>query len=469
MAVREDSRFRVALSKRCTGAGGAVLILGLLTAGLGTALAQRPGGPIGEKIELPAIPKIERIVGEISAANLKRHVETLAAIPSRHVASSTMEQAWTYIADEMRKNPKLKVELDEWDMEVARLQGRKVHMVNVVATLPGKTDPDRYYVVSGHYDSRASNPRDPESRAPGAVDDGSGTAAVMELARVFSQYDFDATLVFVAVSGEEMGLLGAAHWAEMAKRKGLNVDAMITNDIVGNSHGGGGHASDKEMRVFSEGIPVTETDRQANLRRSIGGENDSPARQLARYVKMAGERYVPGFEVHTIYRRDRFGRGGDHTAFSQQGYAAVRFSEMFENYYRQHQDVRTEDGIEYGDVAEHFDAAYSAKIVRVDAAVLASLADAPAPPGDVRIGGGVSYDTKLAWEASKDSDLKGYEILVRDTESPFWERRVSVGNVTEYTLEGVIVDNHFFAVQSVDAQGNRSLPVFPQGNLRRRR
>ncbi len=412
-------------------------------------------------------PKVAGIVEQISAENLKAHVQALAAIHSRHILSPQIQEAWEYIRKEFEKNERLQVELDEFEAKLRRLGDQPVRLVNVVATLPGSTDPDRIYVVSGHYDSRASRGSDAESRAPGAVDDASGTAAVIELARVMSRHQFEATLVFIAFSGEEAGLLGSRHWADRAREQGLQVDAMITNDIIGNSQGGGGHLSNTEMRVFSEGVPAAETEQQARLRQSIGGEVDSPARQLARHVKEMGEFYVPGFKIHLIYRRDRFGRGGDHTSFSRAGYPAVRFSEMYENYTRQHQDVRQEDGVQYGDLPEFFDADYSAAIVRVNAAVLASMADAPAPPSNLRIRGAVRYDTTLSWEASQAADHAGYAILVRETSAPYWQRRIPVGNVTEYVLKGTIVDNFFFAVQSVDEDGNLSRPVFPQ-RLRRR-
>lgn len=425
----------------------AVLVL-LLAGGLTTETLSREN-------------KVREILEQISPERLRHHVESLAAIHSRHVTSATIEQAWSYLRDEFQKHPGLEVELDEFEEEVARLGGKKVRMVNVVATLRGRTDPDRLLVVSGHYDSRASDPTDAHSRAPGAVDDASGTAVALELARVLSRYDFDATLVFIAFSGEEMGLLGSRHWAQRARRQGLHIEAMITNDIVGNSHGGAGHVSNTEMRVFSEGVPEAETEEQARLRRSIGGEVDSPARQLARYAKWIGEHYLPDFRVELIYRRDRFGRGGDHTPFSQAGYPAVRFSEKYENYRRQHQDVRVEQGIEYGDLPGYFDEEYAARIARVNAAILASLADAPPAPSRVAIGGAVQYDTTLKWQRVEASDLAGYRVLIRETSSPEWQKEVFVGDVDQVVLQGMIVDNFFFAVQAVDRDGNASLPVFP--------
>ncbi len=411
--------------------------------------------------------KIQKIVSEVSAQNLRRHVEALASIHSRHVLNEGIWEAARYIRSEFEKNPRLEVALDEFNQNIPRLDDRSVRMANVVATLRGTTDPERYYVVSGHYDSRASRGGDGEQRAPGAVDDGSGTALVIELARVLSRYDFEASLIFIAFTGEELGLIGSRHWADQAAERKLQVDAMITNDIVGNSRGGSGLLGNTSMRVFSEGVPVNEDERGARLRRSIGGEVDSPARQLARLVKEVGESYVPGFQVRLIYRRDRFGRGGDHTSFSEKGYPAVRFSEIYEDYRHQHQDVRMEDGVQYGDLPEFFDEVYSARIARVNAAVLSTLADAPPPPGNVGIKGAVAYDTTLSWERITAPDLAGYQIRVRDTDSPVWQKTIFVGDVAEATLEDLVVDNYFFAVQSVDRDGNASLPVFPTRMVRR--
>jgi len=459
---------------RATPVVGAGLLLVLAACGPAGAPersgAAEPPAPVGADAAQARArnPRIETIVAGVSAANLRRHVEALAAIPSRHIESPHIERAWTYLRDEFEKIPHLEVELDEFTSPVGRLGSREVRMVNVVATLRGRTDPERMYVVSGHYDSRASDGRDASTRAPGAVDDASGTAMALELARVFAGHELEATVVFIAFSGEEQGLYGSDHWAETAAARGWNVDAMITNDIVGNSEGGGGHTSDRDLRVFSEGVPETETERQARLRRSIGGEVDSPARQLARSVQEIGERYVPEMRVHLIYRRDRFGRGGDHTPFSRRGYPAVRLTEMYENYERQHQDVRVEDGVQYGDLPEFFDEEYAARICKVNAAVLATLASAPPPPQNVRIGGAVRYDTTLAWDPVEAPDLAGYRILVRDTSSPVWERSVDVGRVDRHVLEGEIVDNAFFAVQSVDREGNASRPVFPTGFARGR-
>jgi hypothetical protein len=283
-----------------------------------------------------------------------------------------------------------------------------------------------------------------------------------------SKYEFDATLVFMAVPGEEQGLLGAHHWAEEAKKKNLNIAAMFTNDIIGNTLGGNGVRDNRRVRVFAEGVPSTETEAEARTRQSVGGENDSVSRQLGRYIKEIGERYVNNFEVTLVFRRDRYGRGGDHTAFLQRGYAAVRFTEPNEDFTRQHQKVREEDGVKYGDVFEMVDPAYIAQVTRVNAAALASMALAPAPPQGVSFGSArQAYDTRLNWQKGKEPDLAGYRIVWRETYQPFWQRSVEIGDVTDYVLKGLSKDDFFFAVQAVDKDGNASVPVFPNTPTRR--
>jgi Zn-dependent M28 family amino/carboxypeptidase len=311
---------------------------------------------------------------------------------------------------------------------------------------------------------------DATSDAPGASDDASGTAVVMEMARVMSKYQFDATLVFLAVAGEEQGLLGAAHWAEEAKAKNLNVAAMFTNDIVGNTAGGNGVKDNARIRVFSEGVPTTETEAEARVRQLNGGENDGPSRQLARYIKEAAERYLNNFEVTLVFRRDRYGRGGDHNAFLQRGYPAVRFTEPNEDFTRQHQRVREEDGVKYGDVIEMVDFAYIAQVARVNAAAMASMALAPASPSDVSFKSSrQEYNTTLTWKPNAEPDVSGYRVVWRETYQPFWQRGVDVGNVAEYVMKGLSKDDYFFAVQAIDKDGNASAPSFPKSPPRQRR
>lgn len=424
--------------------------------------------------------QIEKIVNEISAANIEAIMRNLVSFGTRHTLSDPdhptrgIGAARRWIKEEMDRyaresGGRLIVTEDEFIQPPANRVPREVKLVNIVATLPGSQpeSKDRIYVVSGHYDSICSPGSDATCDAPGASDDASGTAAVMEMARVMSKYQFDATLVFMTVPGEEQGLLGAAHWAEEAKKKNLNIAAMFTNDIIGNTLGGNGVKDNARVRVFSEGVPSTETEAEARARQSVGGENDGVSRQLARYIKEVGERYVNNFAVTLIFRRDRYGRGGDHNAFLQRGFPAVRFTEPNEDFTRQHQKVREENGIKYGDVIEMVDFAYVAQVARVNAAAMAGLALAPASPSGVGFKSArQEYNTFLAWRANAEPDIAGYRIVWRETYQPFWQRSVDVGAVTEYVMKGLSKDDYFFAVQAIDKDGNASAPSFPRPQTR---
>ena len=425
-------------------------------------------------------PQIEKIVQEISAARIEANVRKLVSFGTRHTLSDQVSAtrgigaARRWIKSEFDQynqasGGRLIVTEDEFIQPAVNRIPLPTKLVNVIATLPGTqaAAKDRLLVVSGHYDSCvcSQSMTDGESDAPGASDDASGTAAVMEMARVMSQYQFDATIVFMTVPGEEQGLLGATHWAEAAKQKNLNIAAMFTNDIIGNTAGGNGVKDNRRVRLFSEGVPSNETEAAARARQSVGGENDAPSRQLARYIKEVGERYVNNFEVTLIYRRDRYGRGGDHIPFLQRGYAAVRFTEPNEDFTRQHQKVREENGVKYGDVFEMTDPAYIAQVTRINAAALASMALAPAPPSGVAFKSArQEYDTRLTWQPSAEPDIAGYRIVWRETFQPFWQRSVELGNVNEYTVKGLSKDDNFFAVQAVDKYGNASVPVFPRSS-----
>jgi hypothetical protein len=427
-------------------------------------------------------PQIEKIVSEISPANVEANVRKLVGFGTRHTFSDQehptrgIGAARRWIKAEMDKyaqasGGRLIVTEDEFIQQPTARVPQAVKLVNVVATLPGAQAEakDRILVVSGHYDSICSPASDIQCDAPGASDDASGTAAVMEMARVMSRYQFDATIVFMTVPGEEQGLLGAHHWAEEAKKKNLNIAAMFTNDIIGNTFGGNGVRDNRRVRVFAEGVPSTETEAEARNRQSVGGENDGASRQLGRYIKEVGERYVSNFEVTLVFRRDRYGRGGDHIAFLQRGFPAVRFTEPNEAFTRQHQRVREENGVKYGDVVEMVDFAFMAQVARVNAAALAGMALAPAPPtGAAFRSGRQEYDTYLTWKASPEPDVAGYRIVWRETYQPFWQRSVEVGNVTEYAVKGVSKDDFFFAVQAIDKDGNASVPAFPRAPQGRR-
>ena len=300
---------------------------------------------------------------------------------------------------------------------------------------------------------------DPNADAPGANDDASGTAVVLELAEVLAVRKFDATIVFAAFVGEEQGLLGSAHFAEEAKAANRDIEAMITNDIVGNTEGGDGRRDNRTIRVFSEGLP----DSPLGVRlRAVGGENDSPSRQLARYVRETAEAYTPEFHARMVFRADRYLRGGDHQSFLRRGYAAVRFTEPAENYRRQHQDVRTEGGVAFGDVVAGVDFPYVASVARLNAAVVASLALAPPPPAGATIEARrLEYDTTLSWSPVTVPDLAGYEVVWRDSTTPDWEHARPVGNVTRVTLRGLSKDDLHFGVRALDRDGHRSPVAFP--------
>jgi Zn-dependent M28 family amino/carboxypeptidase len=333
---------------------------------------------------------------------------------------------------------------------------------NVVATLKG-TDPkdDRIFIISGHLDNMRSSVMDRTGDAPGANDDASGVAAVLECARIMSKRNFSATVIFVAVSGEEQGLLGAYFMANKARSQNLNIEAVLNNDIMGSNNSSETNIIENtKIRVFSEGLPAFETEKNAKTIRQLGLENDGKSRQLARYVKETGERYVDNLEVVMIYRNDRFLRGGDHTAFVENGFAAVRFTEMNENYYHQHQDVRKENGIQYGDLLEFIDFEYLKKNTALNLSSLANLANAPAMPQEVKIDvkklGNTSF---LNWKAPVTGNSKGYYVMMRETTSAFWQKKfftTALQMVLPYSK-----DNYLFAVQSVNANGNESLPVVP--------
>lgn len=339
---------------------------------------------------------------------------------------------------------------------------RPIILGNVVATLKG-TDPNdkRIFIISGHMDNMRSNVMDSVGDAPGADDDGSGTVAVMECARVMSKHAFPATIIFVTVAGEEQGLIGAHYMAKKAKKEGWAIEAVLNNDIMGSNNSNETQIIENtKLRVFSEGLSVLDTGKVAQQIRSLGLENDGRSRQLARYIKEIGERYIDNMQIVMVYRNDRFLRGGDHTPFVENGYAAVRFTEMNENYTRQHQDVRNENGIAYGDLPEHIDFEYLRKNTGVNLANLANLAKAPAVPEEVKVDvKKLSNTTYLYWKAPKTGNVKGYYILMRETTSPVWQKKIYTESL-EIRLP-YSKDNYFFAVQSVNVSGNESLPVIP--------
>src|SRR5689334_13228996 len=421
-------------------------------------------------------PAIASIVRQMDARNIERTIRQRVSFGTRNTLSERNDpkrgigaaRDWLYA--EFQKiaetsGGRMTVEKQSFEQQKAARVPQPTIITNIVATLKGSQPQaaDRVYVVSGHYDSMCGSPTEAKCDAPGANDDASGTAAVLEMARVMARFEFDATIVFMAVAGEEQGLLGSTHFAEEAKKNNWNVDAMFTNDIVGNTLGGNGIRDRNTVRVFSEGVPSNETAAEATTRRSVGGENDSASRQLARFIKETSEAYVPGMKVWMIYRRDRYGRGGDHIPFLERGYPAVRFTEVNEDFRHQHQNVRIENGVQYGDLPEFVDFAYVANVARVNAAALAELAWAPARPKNVVIlTARLSNDTDLKWDANKEPELAGYEIVWRDTTSPVWTNSKAVGKVTSFTMKGMSKDNYFFGVRAIDKDGNRSPVSYPK-------
>lgn len=416
---------------------------------------------------------LDAMLKAISADTIRASVETLAGFHTRHTMSDTVSEvrgigaARRWIHREMSRyaaesGGRMQVSYHRYTQPPARRIAVETEIVNVVAVLPGTTDPGRILVVSGHYDSICGVNTDAECHAPGANDDASGTAAVMELARVMSRHAFDATLVFMAVAGEEQGLYGAAKWAEEAARDSLDIQLMITNDIIGSPVAEDGTSEPYRVRLFADGVPpVLENSIRVQAYLRTGGENDMPPRQAARHIVEVNRRFNPGMEVEMIYRRDRYLRGGDHIPFLNQGYAAVRFSEPHEKYRHQHQTVRTEDGVVYGDLPEFVDPAYIARVAGVNAVALAATAWAPAPPADVRMDlGGLTNDTTIRWRANREADLAGYRIVWRKTTSPHWELYQDVGRVTSATIP-LSKDNWIFGVQSVNSRGFVSPAVYP--------
>ena len=432
----------------------------------------------GRRASAPPRGEVARMLREIDARRIERDIRKLVSFGTRNTLSAQDDPARgigaarDWLEQEFRRisretGGRLTVELQSFVQEPGRFAriAAPTRVTNVVARLPGAQarSRERVYVVSGHYDSMCSSPTDAACDAPGANDDASGVAVVLELARVMSGRQFDATIVFMAVAGEEQGLVGATYFAEQARKDGTDIEAMFTNDIVGNTRGGNGVHDPRTVRVFSEGVPSNESEQEATTRRSVGGENDSAARQLARFVKETGEQYLPAFRVQMIYRRDRYGRGGDHIPFLERGYAAVRFTEPHEDYTHQHQNVRTEGGVRYGDLPEFVDFAYVAQVARVNCAALATLALAPARPKSAAINTRrLSNDTDLQWEANREADLAGYEVVWRDTTSPVWTHSQWVGRATTHTAKGMSKDNYFFGVRAVDAEGHRSPVSYPR-------
>jgi hypothetical protein len=445
------------------------------------ALAASPVARAQDKLgsDAPAPMAVDRGISaalqQVSAERIRANIEKLASFgtrltlsaqdPAAIAAGRGIGAAREWIKSEFDRYSKdcggcLEVKSDSFTEPAADRIPQPTDITNVYAVLKG-TDAEnakRVVLVTGHYDSRPSDTLDVKADAPGANDDASGTAVSLECARVLSKLKFSATIIFLTVAGEEQGLNGSRHFAKMAKEQGWNLEAVLNNDIVG-----GDKSAEQDhsvVRVFSEGLPAAATEQEIRRIRGLGGENDSASRQLARYIADVGRSYEVGVKPMLVFRLDRYLRGGDHSSFNQQGFAAVRFTEFREDFHHQHQDVRTENGIEYGDLPKFVDFDYVAHVARLNAATLASLASAPAPPAGVHLlTKNLENDSTLTWEASSDGATE-YEVLWRATTSPEWEHVQKFGSATRATLK-LSKDNVIFAVRAVDAQGHRSLPVVP--------
>lgn len=422
-----------------------------------------------------ADPRIRAAISEISAAKVQADIEKLVSFQNRSTLSAQdaasiaagrgIGAARDWIRSQFERYSRdcggcLEVKTDTFTQPVSERVAQPTVLTNVYAVLRGTNPEDakRIVLVTGHYDSRNSANENVTDPAPGANDDASGTAVSLECARVLSKIKFSGTIIFLTVAGEEQGLYGSKHFAEFAKAQGWDIDAVLNNDIVGGDKGPG--QDTKVVRVFSESLADNLNDAQLRRMRYLGGESDSPSRELARYIAGTARTYQTEVSPLLEFRLDRYLRGGDHISFNEAGYAAVRFTEYRENFTRQHQNVRTENGIEYGDLPEHVDFDYVANVARVNAATLASLAGAPGPPQNVKLEvKNLTNDSTLHWDAPSDGRAAGYEVLWRATAAPDWEHAQSVAG-TRVTVP-VSKDNVIFAVQSVDDAGHRSEPIVP--------
>jgi hypothetical protein len=421
--------------------------------------------------------KLYDIINSVSSDRIEADITTLANFGTRNTFSDTISNtrgigaARRWIKNEFEAISKtcnncLNV---FYQKDLVKAEGNDriptdTWIVNVVAIQKGTKYPNRYIIMSGDIDSRNSDGADYTKDAPGANDNASGMAGTIEAARVLSKYSFENSIIYLGLSGEEQGLFGGKGFAQFAKNKGWEIIGVFNNDMIGNIKGVNGVISNRDFRIFSEPVPPTETDRDRQMRRFYGGEVDGISRQLARYVYKTTKTYMPEMNPMLIYRLDRFGRGGHHRPFNDLGWAGIRIMEAHENYNQQHQDIRTENGIEYGDKLKFVNFDYAAKLTAVNAINLASLAWAPPAPTNVAIGGIVEPSAKLKWD--KVDGAVGYKIYWRDTTSPTWDHSRYVGDVSEFTLEGIVIDNYFFGVASVGKYGFESVVVFPNSVFR---
>jgi hypothetical protein len=421
--------------------------------------------------------RIYDIITKISSERIKADITTLAGFGTRHTLSDTVSNTrgigaarrwikseFDSISTDCSNCLDVFYQKDLVKAEDNSRIPRDVWVVNVAAVQKGTKYPNRYIIMSGDIDSRISDPNNFTDDSPGANDNASGMAGTMEAARVLSQYKFESSIVYLGLSGEEQGLFGGKGFAEFAMKNDWEIIGVLNNDMIGNITGVNGVVSNRDFRIFSEPVPPTETERERGRRRFYGGEVDGISRQLARYVHKTTQTYMPEMNPMLIYRLDRFGRGGHHRPFNDVGFPGIRIMEAHENYTQQHQDIRMENGIEYGDKLKFVNFDYAKKLTAVNAISMASLAWAPPAPKNVAIGGIVEPSAKLKWD--KVDGAAGYKIYWRDTTSPTWDHSKFVGDISEYTLEGIVIDNYFFGVASVGKDGHESVVVFPGATFR---
>lgn len=457
-----------AAAAACTSGGTAEATPSASSSPAGTA----PPGSRPPATAQPPTRELRALLREIDPDRIEATVRRLVSFGTRHTLSAQDDPARgigaarDWLLAELRSyaeasGGRMTAELQSYVQEPGPRIPTATRITNVVATLRGSVTPERVYVVSGHYDSRVTDVMDATSDAPGADDDASGVAVALELARVMAKRRPAATIVFAAVAGEEQGLFGSAYMAQQFKAAGADVQGMFTNDIVGSPTADDGTEDPYTVRLFAEGVPTSETAEQAAIRRSVGGENDSATRQLARFVRDVADNDATGMNVRVVYRRDRYRRGGDHIPFLERAYPAARFTEPAEDFAHQHQDVRVEDGKQYGDLPEFCDFAFIARVAQVNGAALWTLAQAPGTPRGAKIvTTNLTNATELVWTRGTEPDLAGYEVVWRETTAPEWTHVVPVGDVTRHVVD-LSKDNVFFGVRAVNAKGLRSPVAFP--------
>ena len=422
--------------------------------------------------------EIFSIISKLSEERIKNDIITLANFGTRHTLSDTMsdtrgigaarrwiKKTFNSISNECNNCLEVFDQRNYFKKNNLRLI-KDVWINNVVAIQRGIKYPNRFVIMSGDIDSRVSDPNDFTSNSPGANDNASGMAGTIEAARVLTKYKFDNSIVYVGLSGEEQGLYGGKGLAEYAKKNNWEIIGVLNNDMIGNIEGVNGVIDNKSFRIFSEPVPANESDRQRYMRRFYGGEVDGNSRQLARFIYNSTKKYLPELNPDLVYRLDRFGRGGHHRPFNDLGFAGVRIMESNENYNRQHQDIRFENNINYGDVVSGVNFEYAKKLTAVNAINLALLGWSPPPPKNLKIGGIVEPSVKFKWEGSENKDIIGYKIYWRKTSSPNWEYSKLTEKINEYTLEGIIIDNFFFSVVSINSKGFESIYQFPEDTFR---